>query len=100
MSGTKIPVSPLRIIPLTEKYYNGIFVRTFGNRVDFMLHFIDDKGLSCTGILSRYRHIARRIAHIDFNGEIIKHSHLVENYNRVTMLIEQEKTASAINSLP
>ena len=39
------------------------------------------------------------ITHIDFHGEIIKHRHLVENYNRVVMMIEQEKTKAAIDTL-
>ena len=70
-----------------------------GNKVDFLLKYVDDIGLSCTGILTRTRHTARRIAHIDFNDEIIKHKDLVENYNRAAMLIEQEKTKIAIDNL-
>ena len=99
MSGTKIPITPVSIFHLTERYYNGVFVKMTGNKVDFLLKYVDDKNISRTGILTRTRHTARRIAHIDFNGEIIKHKDLVENYNRVTMLIEQEKTKAAIDSL-
>jgi hypothetical protein len=91
MSGTKIPITPIFIFPLEERYY--------GNKVDFLLKYVDDIGLSRAGILTRTRHTARKIAHIDFNGEIIKHKDLVENYNRVIMLIEQEKTKAAIDSL-
>ena len=99
VSGTKIPITPVSIFPLTERYYNGIFVKMSGNKVDYLLRYIDDIGLTRTGILTRTRHQANRIAHIDFNGEIIKHKDLVENYNRVVMLIEQEKTKIAIDSL-
>lgn len=99
MSGTKIPITPVSIFQLSERYYNGVFVKMTGNKVDFLLKYVDDIGLSRTGILTRTRHTARRIAHIDFNGEIIKHKDLVENYNRVTMLIEQEKTKTAIDNL-
>ena len=99
MSGTKIPVTPVAIFPLSERYYNGVVVKMTGNKVDFLLKYVDDIGLSCTGILTRTRHTARRIAHIDFNGEIIKHKDLVENYNRAVMLIEQEKTKLAIDNV-
>lgn len=98
-SGTKIKITPLYIFPLAERYYDGVFVKMTGNKVDFLLKYLDDQGISRSGILTRTRHTARRIAHIDFNGEIIKHKDLVENYNRVTMLIEQEKTKSAIDNL-
>ena len=99
MSGTKIPVTPVAILPLSERYYDGVFVKMSGNKVDFLLKYVDDKNISRTGILTRTRHTARRIAHIDFNGEIIKHKDLIENYNRVIMLIEQEKTKAAIDLL-
>lgn len=99
MSGTKIPITPISIFPLAERFYNGIFVKMSGNKVDYLLRYIDDIGLTRTGILTRTRHQGNRIAHIDFNGEIIKHKDLVENYNRVVMLIEQEKTKIAIDSL-
>lgn len=98
-SGTKIPITPVAIFPLSERYYNGVFVKMTGNKVDYLLKYVDDVGLSRTGILTRSRHTSKRIAHIDFNGEIIKHKVLVENYNRVIMLIEQEKTKAAIDSL-
>lgn len=98
-AGTKIPITPISIFPLTERYYNGIFVKMSGNKVDYLLRYIDDIGLTRTGILTRSRHQGNRIAHIDFNGEIIKHKHLLENYNRVVMLIEQEKTKAAIDRL-
>lgn len=101
ISGTKIPITPVGIVPLRERYYNGVFfVRKSGDRVDFLLKYIDDQGVSRTGILTRTRHQENRIAHIDFDGEIIKHKDLVENYNRAVMLIEQEKTKTAIDSLP
>ena len=101
ISGTKIPITPVGIIPLRERYYNGVFfVRKSGDRVDFLLKYVDSGGISRTGILTRTRHQENRIAHIDFDGVIIKHRHLVENYNRVAMLIEQEKNKSAIDSLP
>lgn len=99
MSGTKIPITPLSIFPLSERYYNGIFVKMPGNKVDYLLRYVDDRGLTRIGILTRTRHRENRIAHIDFNGEIIKHKHLLENYNRVIMLIEQEKTKTAIDRL-
>ena len=99
MSGTKIQVTPVAIFPLTERYYNGVLVKMSGNKVDFLLKYVDDKNISRTGILTRTRHTARRIAHIDFNGEIIKHKDPVENYNRAIMLIEQEKTKAAIDRL-
>lgn len=98
-SGTRIPITPVGIFPLEERYYNGVFVRMSGNKVDFLLKYVDDIGLTRTGILTRSRHQGNRIAHIDFNGEIIRHKDLVENYNRVVMLIEQEKTKIAIDSL-
>lgn len=98
-SGTKIKITPLYIFPLAERYYDGIFVRMSGNKVDFLLKYIDDQGISRSGILTRSRKQKNRIAHIDFDGEIIKHKDLVENYNRAAMLIEQEKTKSAIDSL-
>jgi hypothetical protein len=92
MSGTKIPITPIYIFPLEEKMY--------GNKVDFLLKYVDDKGITRIGIMTRSRHTTdKRIAHIDFNGEIIKHKDLVENYNRVIMLIEQEKTKAAIDRL-
>lgn len=100
MSGTKIPITPVGITPLTERYYNGVFVKMSGNKVDYLLKYVDGRGVSRTGILSRSRHQENRIAHIDFDGEIIKHKDLVENYNRAVMLIEQEKTKTAIDSLP
>ena len=99
LSGTKIPITPLSISRLTERYHNGLLIETSGNRVDFLLKYVDKHGIAHIGILSRYRHIDRKIAHIDFHGEIIKHRHLVENYNRVVMMIEQEKTKAAIDSL-
>lgn len=98
-AGTKTPITPVSISPLEEKYYDGIFIKMSGNKVDFLLKYVDEVGLPRTGILSRSRHIPKRIAHIDFNGEIIKHKDLVENYSRVIMLIEQEKTKAAIDSL-
>lgn len=98
-SGSRIPISPISVFPLTEKYYDGVFVKVSGNRVNFLLQYVDDTGLFRTGILSRSRHTPKRIAHIDFNGEIIKHKDLVENYNRAVMLIEQEKTKAAIDRL-
>lgn len=70
-----------------------------GNKVDYLLRYVDDIGLTRTGILTRARHQGNRIAHIDFNGEIIRHKDLVENYSRAVMLIEQEKTKIAIDSL-
>jgi len=99
MSGTKIPVTPVAIFQLSERFYNGVFVTMHGNKVDFLLKYVDDKNISRTGILTRTRHTDRRIAHIDFNGEIIRHKDLVENFNRVIMLIEQEKTKAAIDRL-
>ena len=99
ISGTKIPITPVSIFPLKERYYDGVFVTMSGYKVDFMLKYVDDEGLSHAGILTRSRKQKNRIAHIDFNGEIIKHKDLVENYNRVAMLIEQEKTKAAIDSL-
>ena len=98
-NGTKIPITPVSIFPLSERYYDGVFVKMSGYKVDYLLKYVDDIGLSRTGILTRTRHQKNRIAHIDFNGEIIKHKDLVENYNRVIMLIEQEKTKAAIDSL-
>ena len=99
ISGTKIPITPVGIFPLRERYYNGVFVKMHGNKVDYLLRYVDDIGLSRTGVLTHSRHQGNRIAHIDFNGEIIKHKDLLENYNRVVMLIEQEKTKIAIDSL-
>ena len=98
-SGTKIPITPISISPLKERYYDGIFVTMSGNKVDFLLKYVDDMGLSRTGILTRSRKQENRIAHIDFDGEIIKHKDLVENYNRAAMLVEQEKTKAAIDCL-
>lgn len=99
-SGTKIKITPISIFPLSERYYNGVFVKMTGNKVDYLLKYVDDIGLSRIGILSRSRHTTdKRIAHIDFNGEIIRHKDLVENLNRVIMLIEQEKTKAAIDNL-
>lgn len=98
-SGTRIPITPLYIFPLAERYYDGVFVKMTGNKVDFLLKYVDDIGLSRSGILTRSRKQKNRIAHIDFDGKIIRHKDLVENYNRVAMLIEQEKTKTAIDSL-
>lgn len=97
--GTKIKITPVFIFPLAERYYGGVFVRMSGNKVDFLLKYVDDVGQTRSGILTRTRHQNNRIAHIDFDGKIIRHKDLVENYNRVAMLIEQEKTKIAIDSL-
>ena len=97
--GTKIPITPIFIFPLIERYYDGVFVRMSGNKVDYLFKYVDDVGLTRTGILTRSRKQEHRIAHIDFNGEIIRHKDLVENFNRVIMLIEQEKTKAAIDRL-
>lgn len=97
--GTKIPVTPVNLAPLSERHYNGVIVRMSGDKVDFMLHYVDGGGAHHIGILTRSRHQKNRIAHIDFDGEIIKHKDLVENYNRAVMLMEREKTAAAIESL-
>lgn len=70
-----------------------------GYKVDYLLKYVDDIGQTRSGILTRTRKQENRIAHIDFNGEIIRHKDIVENYNRVAMLIEQEKTKAAIDNL-
>lgn len=70
-----------------------------GYKVDYLLKYVDDLGLSRTGILTRSRKQENRIAHIDFDGEIVKHKDLVENYNRAVMLVEREKTKAAIDNL-
>lgn len=98
-SGTKIPITPVSILPLMERHYGGVFVKMSGNKVDFLLKYVDDVGRYRTGILTRSRHTPGRIAHIDFDGEIIKHKDLVENYNRAAMLIEREKIKAAIDCL-
>ena len=98
-SGTKIPITPVLIFPLKERYYDGVFVTMSGYKVDYLLKYVDDIGQTRSGILTRTRKQENRIAHIDFNGEIIRHKDIVENYNRVIMLIEQEKTKAAIDYL-
>lgn len=97
--GTKIPVIPVDLVPLSERHRNGVIVRVSGDKVDFMLHYVDGDGVHYIGILTRSRRRKDRIAHIDVDGEIIKHKDLVENYGRAAMLIEREKTAAAIECL-